>query len=109
MAWEVIDCGVTRYPGDEPIKGWIYGAWLENTETGEDLEFELLDGVYYGEEDEYRSKPLNIIMVYINGKIDFEEVFPDRDKARVMRELKRLYGDILQAMKKECDDFDLKL
>jgi hypothetical protein len=48
-------------------------------------------------------------MVYINGKVDFEEVFTDREKSRVMRELRRLYGDILQAMKSECDDFDLEI
>ena len=109
MAWEVVDCGVSRYSGSESINGWVYGAWLENTETGEDLEFELLYGVYYGEENEYRSNPLNVVMVYIDGEIDFEEMFTDQEKSRVISELRRLYGDILGALKRACDEFDLKI
>jgi hypothetical protein len=107
MAWRVIDCKMKIYPWDGYTEGWVYWALLEDDVTGKELEFELLDGVYYGEDE--NEKPWELIEVLINGTVDFSEVFPKEERPKVLRELKRRYRDIIDAINRECDEFELRL
>jgi hypothetical protein len=109
MAWKVVDCRSRSYPWDGEIEGDVYWALLMDGRTGEELEFELLDGVYYEAEDdeEGSGEPLNMIEVSINGAVDFSEVFPLEDKKRIIRLLFKKYGDIIDAINSECSEFGL--
>jgi hypothetical protein len=110
MAWRVVDCEMKIYPWDGYTEGWVYWALLEDDKTGKELEFEMLDGVYYGgEEEEEREEPWELIEVIINGVLDFSEIFPKEERRSVLRELRRRYGDIIDAINKECDEFKIKL
>jgi hypothetical protein len=106
MAWNVVECGTRIVPWDGEIEGYVYWALLMDKRTRRKLEFELFSGVYYGSEDEGQ---MNIVSVLIDGALDFEEVYDDRERNKIMRELKRRYGDILRVLQKECDEFDLDI
>jgi len=108
MAWRVVDCRSRSYPYDGEVEGDVYWALLMDSRTGEELEFELLDGLYYGSEDEEDSgEPLGMVEVLIDGSVDFSEIFPLKDKKRVVRLLVRKYSDIIDAINSECNEFDL--
>jgi hypothetical protein len=109
MAWRVVDCGTRRVPWDGEVEGTVYWAVLKDRRTGKELEFELLDGVYYGEDEEDEEKPWGLIEVVINGALDFSEIFPEEERRRVLRELRRRYKDIIDAINRECDEFELRL
>jgi len=101
MAWKVIDCETRYIPWNGESEGNVYWAMLKDRKTGKELEFELFDGVYYDEE----SGELRIVEVMINGAVDFSEIFSEKDERRVLRELKRRYRDILDAIRRECGNF----
>jgi len=109
MAWRVVDCAMKIHPWDGYTEGWVYLAVLKDDKTGKELEFELLDGVYYGEEEEDDENPWGLIEVIIDGALDFSEIFPEGERRKILRELKRRYGDIIDAINRECDEFKLKL
>jgi len=109
MAWKVVDCEMKKHHWDGYTEGWVYYALLRDNRTGKELEFELLDGFYYGEDEEDEETPLEILEVVINGAIDFSEIFSREERRKVVRELRRRYGDIIDAINKECDEFELKL
>jgi hypothetical protein len=104
MAWKVIDCGTRRVPWDGEVEGDVYWAVLQDRRTGKELEFELFDGIYY---DEDAGEELGIVEVLINGAVDFSEIFSLGEKERVMRKLSREYSDIIEAIRTECDEFEL--
>jgi hypothetical protein len=108
MAWKVVECGTRIVPWDGEVEGYVYWALLMDRRTGKELEFELFSGVYYSEEEEGEGQ-LNIISVLINGAVDFEEIYDDSERNRIIKELKRRYRDILQVLQKECDEFDLDI
>jgi hypothetical protein len=72
--------------------------------TGKELEFELFSGIYYGEEEE---DDLGIVEVIIDGAVDFSEMFPFEDEPKIMRQVRKRYRDIIEAIRKECDKFVL--
>ena len=103
MAWKVVDCGTRYIPWDGESEGTVYWAVLRDRKTGKELEFELFDGVYYDEE----GGVLGIVEVVINGAVDFSEIFSEGEERRVFREVKRRYRDIIDAIRRECDKFNL--
>jgi hypothetical protein len=104
MAWKVVECGTRKVPWDGEVEGYVYWALLMDKRTGEELEFELFSGIYYGAEEE---DDLGIVEVTINGAVDFSEMFPLDEEERVMRKVKRMYRDIIDAIRRECDEFVL--
>jgi len=104
MAWTVVECGTRKVPWDGEVEGYVYWALLLDRKTGKELEFELFSGVYYGAEEE---DDLGIVEVMINGALDFSEMFPLKDEPRIMRQVRKRYRDIIDAIRKECEKFYL--
>jgi hypothetical protein len=104
MAWKVVECGTRKVPWDGEVEGYVYWALLMDKKTGEELEFELFSGIYYGAEGE---EDLGIVEVMINGTVDFSEMFNLDEEERIMRRVRRMYRDIIDAIRKECDKFML--
>jgi hypothetical protein len=105
MAWKVLDCGKRIVPWDGEVEGEVYWAILMDSKTGKELEFELFIGVYYSEDGE----ELGIVEVIIDGAVDFSEIFPWDEEEKIMRTLRRYYGDIFDALRKGCDEFALDI
>jgi hypothetical protein len=103
MAWRVVDCGTRRVPWNGESEGTVYWAVLRDRRTRKELEFELFDGIYYDENGE----ELGIVEVVIDGAVDFSEIFPEGEERKVFRELKRRYRDIIDAINRECDEFNI--
>ena len=111
MAWKVVDCGSKSVPWNGETEGDVYWALLIDRKTGDELEFELFDGVYYGAEDEEDEEgsvePMGIIEVMIGGAVDFSEIFPLKDRKKILRQLVKEYGDIIDAISNKCGEIEL--
>jgi hypothetical protein len=110
MAWKVVECRSKNVPWNGETEGDVYWALLIDRETGDELEFELFDGVYYvaeDEEDEEGSVELmGIIEVTIDGVVEFSEIFSLKDRRKILRRLVRDYGDIINAISSKCGEID---
>jgi len=101
---------VKSSPWNGETEGDVYWALLVDRKTGEELEFELFDGVYYGAEDEEgeeaSGETIGIIEVVIGGAVDFSEIFPLKDRKKILRQLVKDYGDIIDAISRKCGEID---
>jgi hypothetical protein len=91
MAWKVVEYETRQVPWNGEVEGELYRALLRNRKTGKEMEFELFDGTYYGEE----GKELRIVEVVIDGAVDFSEIFSEEERPKVLCELKERYKDII--------------
>jgi len=103
MAWTVVDCGTRMVPWNGEVEGDVYWAVLVDRRTGKELEFEFFIGVYYSEEGE----ELGIVEVIIDGAVDFSEIFSVDEEERIMRQVRKRYRDIIDAIRRECKKFFL--
>ena len=54
--------------------------------------------------EEDSEEPLGMVE---DGSVDFSEIFPLKDKKRIIRQLSKRYSDIIDAINSRCNEFDL--
>jgi hypothetical protein len=101
MRYEVLDCLVEEFG-----VGWDCWAWIMDTKTKEEFEFQIWEAVMEFEEDLEairEERPLDMrIEVVLGGKVVFAEEYPEDMRDVVIRKVVRKFGDIIEAVSKEC-------
>jgi hypothetical protein len=70
--------------------------------TGEEFEFVVMEYVSSNSFEDI-SRPLNLtIAVMIGGKVDFSKKYLETERDRIIREVLRRYGDIIDEIGKKC-------